>query len=331
MILYKYLTAERVDVLRGGMIRFTPAVALNDPFECRVPFERLVKDGEGFAGEMNSLVARVLSLDADSLTRACRETLNLLLDERALTEAVDLLDAEQRAVLRDAEQQAKVIARLRKEAAEFRPNEFASQFNRAVADVVDICRELGAQSPALLAQLASLERTHFGVLCLSESRESETMWSHYADSHRGFAIGFSECHPWFDRRKSPGELIHQLRPVRYVAHRPAFETWEEAMEHVFWTKGDQWAYERERRMIAPLVGEDGEPAADRVIGVDETAVHLFRFPASAVGEVVRGCRMPDEQWREIETLVACDPRYAHVGLIETVLDEQRGVLTFHRS
>jgi hypothetical protein len=34
MILYKYFTPDRVDVLRNAMIRFTPPAALNDPFDC---------------------------------------------------------------------------------------------------------------------------------------------------------------------------------------------------------------------------------------------------------------------------------------------------------
>ena len=34
MILYKYLPAERIDVLRNAMIRFTQPAALNDPFDC---------------------------------------------------------------------------------------------------------------------------------------------------------------------------------------------------------------------------------------------------------------------------------------------------------
>ena len=33
MTVYKYVTAERVDVLRNGLVRFTQAAALNDPFE----------------------------------------------------------------------------------------------------------------------------------------------------------------------------------------------------------------------------------------------------------------------------------------------------------
>src|SRR5690242_17127687 len=35
MRLYKYLAAERIDVLENLLIRFTQPVVFNDPFECR--------------------------------------------------------------------------------------------------------------------------------------------------------------------------------------------------------------------------------------------------------------------------------------------------------
>ena len=40
-----------------------------------------------------------------------------------------------------------------------------------------------------------------GVLSLSARSDSSVMWSHYADSHRGFLIGFSTEHEFFPRDK----------------------------------------------------------------------------------------------------------------------------------
>ena len=42
MILYKYLTTERLDVLRNREIRFTQPAALNDPFELNPFFDTLI-------------------------------------------------------------------------------------------------------------------------------------------------------------------------------------------------------------------------------------------------------------------------------------------------
>lgn len=46
MTLYKYLSFERVDVLRDREIRFTQAAALNDPFELKPYFESFFPDSE---------------------------------------------------------------------------------------------------------------------------------------------------------------------------------------------------------------------------------------------------------------------------------------------
>lgn len=39
--LYKYLTTDRIDVLRNGTIRFTQPNALNDPFERAAKLDRI--------------------------------------------------------------------------------------------------------------------------------------------------------------------------------------------------------------------------------------------------------------------------------------------------
>ncbi len=46
MTLYKYVTAERIDVLQNGLIRFTQPSALNDPWDMRPHVERLIADND---------------------------------------------------------------------------------------------------------------------------------------------------------------------------------------------------------------------------------------------------------------------------------------------
>src|SRR5260370_37668198 len=46
-IAYKYLHPDRLDVLKNGLIRFTQAAALNDPFEstpCLIELERYLRN-----------------------------------------------------------------------------------------------------------------------------------------------------------------------------------------------------------------------------------------------------------------------------------------------
>ena len=46
MPLYKYVTAERIDVLQNGLIRFSQPSALNDPWDMRPHVERLFTDND---------------------------------------------------------------------------------------------------------------------------------------------------------------------------------------------------------------------------------------------------------------------------------------------
>ena len=45
MVFYKYVSAERIDILQNRLIRFTQPLALNDPFEARPDFYTLGKKG----------------------------------------------------------------------------------------------------------------------------------------------------------------------------------------------------------------------------------------------------------------------------------------------
>lgn len=48
MILYKYLTFERIDVLQNCKIRFSQPPALNDPYEVKISFTQFTSDKEAF-------------------------------------------------------------------------------------------------------------------------------------------------------------------------------------------------------------------------------------------------------------------------------------------
>lgn len=69
-VVYKYVAAERIDVLRNGNIRFTPPLNTNDIFEVRQTFEMLAgpKMQELFAEQ-----AAALDIN-DTLIKAMKDT-----------------------------------------------------------------------------------------------------------------------------------------------------------------------------------------------------------------------------------------------------------------
>src|SRR6187431_483413 len=69
MSLYKYVTPERIDILKNELIRFTQAGALNDPWEMRPYIERLMED-DLFERE---IVSKARNLDEKHLARLSAE------------------------------------------------------------------------------------------------------------------------------------------------------------------------------------------------------------------------------------------------------------------
>ena len=130
-------------------------------------------------------------------------------------------------------------------------------------------------------------REHFdpriGVLCFSEGIEDPGSWGHYADKHRGIALGFD----------LPQD--ENLTRVSYSEARPKFqidrldemtEAAQLAMARkIVFTKALCWRYEREWRMFFDLEHFEQYPAI-RKVGIEYYCV----FPDGLLKEVVLGMR-----------------------------------------
>ncbi|HFQ5429261.1 TPA: DUF2971 domain-containing protein [Vibrio vulnificus] len=122
----------------------------------------------------------------------------------------------------------------------------------------------------------------YSVVSLSETNNNLLMWSHYADQHKGIVIEFDLEQPIFDDYKSykatksvldddDGEYIEvvdeeetklresintgKVQRVRYNSKRPSFNNYENILEH-FLVKSEEWIYEKEHRVILPLVAAE---------------------------------------------------------------------------
>jgi hypothetical protein len=285
--LYKYCVAERIDVLRNGMIRFTPPSGFNDPFE--------------LAPSMGELVPRGWEL-------ACVEHL-LFRDEE-----------EARAILAGERPCYALFSAVLQHIAPERLSGLTveAKMETVRAELPNIAVAVLAQAQAWLPMVMQIQLSEKqGVLCLSEVPDNLLMWAHYADSHRGFVLEMDGAHPYFDQREDEDDLLRRAAPVVYVATRPQIQPYNPShREHsqrntkaIFFTKGSEWEYEKEWRMVMPL-----ERAADPVLG-------LFQFPPDLVTGVIVGCRMPKEAHEALNALLADDDRYRHVALRGAFLDQ----------
>ncbi len=140
-----------------------------------------------------------------------------------------------------------------------------------------------------------------GILSVSLVRNDLLMWSHYADSHRGFVIGFDGLHKYFqdgipDKRGG-------LRPVKYSEKRPILPPHNEFSTHnvaeiLLFTKSPHWSYEKEMRMLHNVEHADVTKKPD-----NGDPIYLFKFPAETVKEVILGCQMPKPLRTEFVDLV----------------------------
>ncbi len=128
----------------------------------------------------------------------------------------------------------------------------------------------------------------FGILSLSMRSDSTLMWSHYAESHSGFAIGFNLNHPFFDSER------FLVEAVKYSNERVEFDKKKDFNSDIYFTKSFEWSYEQEFRIIAPL--EDYY----RFIEFEPYNIYLFIVPFDAIEEIIVGSKISLEKLRKIK-------------------------------
>jgi hypothetical protein len=161
-----------------------------------------------------------------------------------------------------------------------------------------------------------------GILCLSANPRSILMWSHYADEHKGFVIGFDSDDDFFSHRLGEPEDIGLLRIVDYVNNRPIVVIEKLKNENhdtpdYFFTKNPDWDYEQEWRIIRFLNG------AAVVLCGETHKTHLFKVPASAIREVIFGCNAQAQVRETLLATVKENPTLKHVSFFDAALSRSK--------
>ena len=136
------------------------------------------------------------------------------------------------------------------------------------------------------------------------------MWAHYADRHRGFVVCFKTDEL---RRNAPNSELIEVTydsPPPIVPHPYQGPPSEEQLRAVFSHKSKEWGYEKEWRLIVPIVHLE--------VGNTGQGPRLFlRIPGAAFKMVVFGMRCADELKVDIRRICARDPELNHVTFLET--------------
>lgn len=216
MSLYKYVRADRIDILKNRSIRFTPQSDLNDAFEMRPYFETVLDKEETGV----QLEKTFYAPDSDS----------------ELPEGISSVSfAEIKAGLADS------------------GKTHAEYLNTAIEGAAAFLRE--QITPSYRKDYYDNINATYGVLCLTERPDNLLMWGHYADGHRGFVIEFDDNHPFFHHESEVMPGCGFLRKVQYSRDRPNFKKFTDiTFIEMLFAKSEDWQYEHEWR-IANLLQE----------------------------------------------------------------------------
>jgi len=122
------------------------------------------------------------------------------------------------------------------------------------------------------------QASKIGVYSLSEVPDDILMWSHYADSHKGFCLRF--------KNKDDCTFMHRAVPIEYSDKYPCISAIKDEdidqIKKSLLTKSKRWGYEKEWRIIEHVKGP----------GVQQ-------FPANVLSGVIFGCKMPEKDRKKI--------------------------------
>jgi hypothetical protein len=282
---YKYMSDEgALRFLKTLRVRFTQPDDQNDPFEFRP-----MVDFEGTAGYAEEKIDAHLTSEYGTAEDALRRM--------EVAQAADSDYPKLRVSIPELRKMISDDPALRQMVTECVRQVQAEIIKNSHPKIVDHMKAKWEEFRQVVGQA-------LGIFCLTEDPAHSPMWAHYANKHSGVAVEFDEHHQWFDQRTIPKDDIRHLKQVTYVAN-PAPRTWKQVTAiDMLYTKGAEWTYEREWRIIRPL--KDGTEVVP--------GIFCFDVPPDAVRSIILGCRTSRALGQEIRAIVAGNPRLSHVRI-----------------
>jgi hypothetical protein len=131
-----------------------------------------------------------------------------------------------------------------------------------------------------------MQDKYYGILSLSSRYDSILMWSHYAEFHKGFCIGFNET------KLRESSMFGKGGPVVYNNEFPKINPRDDSSPEKSFiqthTKAKDWSYEEEYRLTKLFYPNEPKPS-DRIVTV----------PNDFISEIVLGLKISEEHKNEI--------------------------------
>lgn len=172
-----------------------------------------------------------------------------------------------------------------------------------------------------------------GLISLTETKRNLLMWSHYADSHRGFVVEFDIKHNFFNRKKQNNNYDGKIHRVLYDRERPQhvneFKEW-------FIYKSDEWIYEKEHRFLYPLSECDICKKDKKNINPKDTNEKIYensylcflRTPKDAIVSITLGSHVSEKNEKLIIESIKKDAELNHIKIYKSRICKIRYELIF---
>jgi hypothetical protein len=165
-------------------------------------------------------------------------------------------------------------------------------------------------------------RDGFRISCFTRTRNHPLMWSHYARAHTGLLIGFRESCKFFEGRLQP--VIYSDTRPQYCLFKEGFKISDVVNKAACLSKGIEWAYEQESRMI---LDRNEMSQLENVVDKRSNST-LVRLEKSDIEMIVFGLRFNSDVMKAAIGNFLVDSSTYHIEMFRARPDAQEYKLNY---
>ena len=149
----------------------------------------------------------------------------------------------------------------------------------------------------------------YGVFCCTKKPTNILMWSHYANCHTGFCIGFDSLRLHNESGATIGSVIYADKNEIPVIKPSGIRDIKDLIQQAVY-KSPLWSYESEIRLF-------------KILKFVPNSSRLITVPPQTIREVIFGCKMAAEHSEEIMKLLLENKEFNHVKVYKAIKDERK--------
>ena len=172
-----------------------------------------------------------------------------------------------------------------------------------IAKGIDVIRKFNPQLDNLsdsdlikkATEIFESEIKKFSIVCFTIKPNDILMWAHYADSYKGFCLGFKEKN---DKEVLSDIGIYKVNYQYEYSIKDFTKIWyKDGLSSIIWTKFKEWEYEEEYRRV--LVKEN----------------QLTDYPG-ILNKIIFGLRTSDEDIKLVQKIVNDKPDIEYCKIVQ---------------